>query len=135
MTYGTRPYGDSGFGFGTAQVPGMCPITPKYSGDTVTINATPKDGIGPYYVVFSKDGVIIDPSRLGGLDNPIINAPENTLIIRIYILDDEDIRISGGTIYFSVFISDSCPTGAKSCTDSSYCDRWNYIYWKLCRNQ
>lgn len=117
MTYGTIPYGGSGYGFGISQ--GACPLSPKYSEDTVTLEATPKDGIGPYYVEFSKDGNPIDPSRLGGLSNPIINAPEDTLITRIYTLDDEDIRTASlGTIDFSVFISDSCPTGAQTCTDT-----------------
>ncbi len=96
----------------------VCPISPKYEGNTVTLNATPKDGIGPYYVEFRKNGVIIDPSRLGG-SNPILSAPENIQITRVYTLDDEDIRTASlGTIDFSVYIEDSCPTGFKTCTDA-----------------
>jgi hypothetical protein len=72
---------------------------------------------GPYYVVFSKDGVIIDPSRLGGLDNPIFLAPENTLITRVYTLDDFDIASAlYGTIDFEVYMEDSCPTTPQTCT-------------------
>ncbi len=96
-----------------------CPITPKYSGDTITLQATPRDGIGPYYVEFSKDGLLIDPARLGGTNpgtSQIYNAPENTTITRTYTLTDEDVRNSPGTITFGVFISDSCPTTARTCT-------------------
>ncbi len=88
-----------------------CPGT-KYSGDTITLRATPRDGIGPYYVAFKKDGIIIDPSRLGAQPNPISDAPENIEITRTYTLNDEDVRNAlTGTIGFSVFIRDSCPTG------------------------
>lgn len=93
-----------------------CPIAPKYSGDTITLQATPRDGIGPYYVEFSKDGILADSARLGG-PNPIYNVVENTTITRTYVLTDEDVRNAlTGTIAFSVFISDSCPTEAKTCT-------------------
>ncbi len=88
-----------------------CPGT-KYSGDTITLKATPRDGIGPYYVAFKKNGIIIDPSRLGGQSNPITNATENLEITRTYTLNDEDVRNAlTGTIGFSVFIRGSCPTG------------------------
>ncbi len=88
-----------------------CPGT-KYSGDTIILRATPRDGIGPYYVAFKKDGIIIDPSRLGAQPNPITNAPENVEITRTYTLNDEDVRNAlTGTIGFSVFIKGSCPTG------------------------
>jgi hypothetical protein len=94
-----------------------CPIDSKYSGDTVTLEATPKDGIGPYYVEFSKDGDLIDPARLGGLDNPIYNALEDTTITREYSLTDEDVRNAlTGTITFGVFMSDSCPTTSQTCS-------------------
>lgn len=94
-----------------------CPSAPKYSGEDVTLKATPRNGIGPYYVVFRKDGADIDSLRLGG-DNPIIDAPENVDIIRVYTLDDTDIRTaSTGAINFSVHIEDKCPTGPQSCTE------------------
>ena len=95
-----------------------CPIIPKYSGDMITLNATPKDGIGPYYVVFKKGIGIINPLRLGSLSNPVTGVPENTLITRVYTLDDEDIRTSTGIISFSVYMEDSCPTGAQTCTET-----------------
>ncbi len=88
-----------------------CPGT-KYSGDTITLKATPRDGIGPYYVAFKKDGIIIDSSRLGAQPNPILNATEDVEITRTYTLNDEDVRNAlTGTIGFSVFIRGSCPTG------------------------
>ncbi len=96
-----------------------CPVSPKYSGSTVTLRATPRDGIGPYTVEFRKGGVdIIPSSRLESLSNPILNAPENNDITRVYTLDDVDIASSPGTIDFSVYITDSCPTGAKTCTET-----------------
>ncbi len=96
-----------------------CPMNPKYSGDTVTLNATPKDGIGPYYVVFKKGIYIIDPSRLESLPNPVTGVAENTLITRVFTLDDVDVAsATGGTIDFSVYIEDSCPTGPMTCTQT-----------------
>lgn len=96
-----------------------CPTSPKYEGDAITLQATPKDGTGPYYVIFRKNGVTIGPSRLGGLPNPIINAPEDTQITRIYTLDNEDIRTAlTGTIDFSIYMEDSCPTGVKTCNET-----------------
>ena len=92
-----------------------CPITPKYSGDTITLEATPTGGIGPYYVEFNKDGNI-NPEISGGA-NPIYNVPENTTITRTYALTDENVRNAlTGTMTFSVFMSDSCPTTAQTCT-------------------
>lgn len=101
---------------GAPEPPTGCPGALKYSGNTVTLKATPRNGIGPYDVVFRKNGAEILQSRLGGLTNPITNAPEDVQITRVYTLDDVDIAsATGGTIDFSVFISDKCPTGAKSC--------------------
>lgn len=96
-----------------------CPTSPRYSGDNITLKSTPRDGAGPYYVEFRKNGVLINPSRLGGLDNPILNAPENVQITRVYSLNDLDVSsASGGTIDFSVYITDSCPTGPMSCSET-----------------
>lgn len=120
MTFGTTPYGSSAFGAGVNPGVGICPTTPKFSGDTITLKATPKDGIGPYYVEFKKNNITISSSRLGGLSNPIINVPENIQITRVYTLDDADIAGAlTGTIQFSVYISDLCPTGPLICEE--YC--------------
>lgn len=109
------------YAFQSIASPSACPITPKYSGDTVTLKATPKDGIGPYYVEFQKNGVLIDPSRLGGTNpgtSQLYDVLENVSITREYTLDDLDVSTSGGTIDFSVYMSDSCPTIAQTCTDT-----------------
>lgn len=118
LTYGSSPYGSSAFG-GTAALV-TCPVDTKYEGDIITLKATPKDGTGPYYVVFRKNGVDIPSSRLGGLSNPITSAPEDIQVTRVYTLDNEDIRTAlTGTINFSVYIEDSCPAplGPKTCSD------------------
>ena len=95
--------------------PVPCPSLPRYKDNTVTLQATPRDGIGPYYVEFIKDGIMINPSRLDGT-NPITSAPEDTTITRHYILDNDDILSAvSGTMDFEVFMSDSCPTEAKTC--------------------
>ena len=116
--YGSAAFGSYEYGSYETSL-ASCPSTPKYSGDTVTLQATPNDGTGPYYVVFKKGGTNIDPSRLEGLDNPILDATEGVLITRIYTLNDLDISSAlTGTIIFSVYIEDSCPTGPLSCTDA-----------------
>ena len=116
--YGSGPLGAYGFG-GQSISLATCPTVPKYSGDIITLKATPRDGIGPYYVEFGKDGSAIPSPRLGGLDNPILNAPENIDVTRIYTLNDADIAGAiGGTINFSVYIRDSCPTTPQTCTES-----------------
>jgi len=121
MTYGSVPYGSAPTGGTVAELAPTCPTVPKFSGDDVTLQATPRDGIGPYYVEFRKDDVAIDPSRLGGLDNPILSAPEDIQITRVYTLNDADIAGAvGGFIKFTVFISDSCPTGGLICTEDCF---------------
>lgn len=100
---------------GAPQAPVSCPSI-KYSGDTVTLQATPTNGIGPYIVTFKKDGITISTSRLAGLSNPITSAPEDVQITRVYTLDDLDISSAlTGNIEFSVEISDLCPTGHNTC--------------------
>ena len=116
--YGSSPFGSSEFG-GYSKSLATCPTTPKYSGDTVTLKATPTGGVEPYVVTFKKDGSTISTSRLGGLSNPTTGAVEDTQITRVYTLDDLDISsASTGTINFSVYIEDSCPTGPMSCTET-----------------
>jgi len=116
--YGSGSFGSYEFGSYTTAL-ASCPSTPKYSGDTVTLKATPTGGVEPYVVTFKKDGSTISTSRLGGLSNPTTGAVEDTQITRVYTLDDLDISsASTGTINFSVYIEDSCPTGPMSCTET-----------------
>jgi hypothetical protein len=120
--YGSGPLGSYGFG-GESKSSAMCPTTPKYSGDTVTLEATPRDGIAPYIVEFRINGDRIDPSRLTGETNPITGVTENTLITRTYTLDDLDISSAlTGTIEFSVQVSDGCPIEPMTCTESCTID-------------
>lgn len=103
---------------GAPEAPGGCPSI-KYSGDTVTLQATPANAIGPYIVTFKKDGITIITSRLGGLSNPITSAPEDVQITRVYTLNDLDISSAlTGEIEFSVEISDSCPIIPQTCTST-----------------
>ena len=106
---------------GAPQAPGGCPSGPKYSGGSVILRATPRDGIGPYLVEFYKDEVPIPFGRLTSplviTDNPTTKSiVENTLVGGTYILDDIDVANAvGGRINFSVYIEDSCPTGSMNC--------------------
>lgn len=92
-----------------------CPTTRKYSGDTISMQATPRDGVGPYSVTFRKDNIPITGCSY-------INVIENTTVICNYLLTDDDARsATTGMIDFSVFITDSCPypIGPSSCEE--YC--------------
>ena len=77
--YGSGSIGSYAFG-GESKSSATCPTVPKYSGDTITLESTPRDGTGPYYVEFRINGDIIDASRLGE-DNPITSASEDTPIV------------------------------------------------------
>ena len=118
--YGSGTFGGPAFG-GQALSP-SCPIAPKYSGDSVTLQATPNGGTGPYSIVFKKgtDPILFSrlTSPIGITSNPTTKTiVEDTIVGGAYILDDEDVRTSDGTISFSVHIEDSCPTGAQTCTE------------------
>ncbi len=116
--YGSGSFGASGFG-GQSTSLATCPMVTKYSGDTLTLQTTPKDGIGPYYVQFRMNGTVIPENDPLGRPYTIPSATENVTLIRTYILNDADIAGAlTGTINFSVYIEDSCPTGHKTCTES-----------------
>lgn len=120
--YGSGSFGSYGFG-GESRSSTTCPTVPKYSGDTVTLEATPRDGTGPYYVEFRINGDTIGTSRLTGGTNPISGALEDIPVVRTYTLDDLDISSAlTGTIEFSVFISDSCPIEPMTCAESCIID-------------
>lgn len=95
---------------GTEELSGAptCPSILKYSGDIIHLQATPKDGIGPYYVEFRKNN-----SPISSLSNVI----ENTIVTYNHLLTDLDISSATlGKIDFSVYIEDSCPTVHQTCT-------------------
>lgn len=74
-----------------------CTVTTKNVGDTVTLAAAPSGGTAPYAVSFRKNGVQI------GTASPTT-----------YVIQAAD---AGTSITFSVTTTDSCPTGAKTCTE------------------
>lgn len=116
--YGSESFGSSGFG-GQSISLATCPTVPKYSGDTLTLQATPRDGIGPYHVEFRMNGPAIPGNDPLGNPYTIPSAIENVTIIRTYILSDADIAGAlTGTINFSIYIEDSCPTTHQTCTES-----------------
>ncbi len=53
-----------------------CPGT-KYSGDTITLRATPRDGIGPYHVEFRMNEIAISGNDPLGYPYTIPSAIEN----------------------------------------------------------
>jgi hypothetical protein len=117
MTYGTMPYGSASYGATSEWIP-VCPTFPKYSGDTITIQATPKDGVAPYHVEFRKGVGTIPGNDPLGRPYTVDGATEDVTLTRTYVLTDADIASAvGGQIQFSVYIYDSCPTGALSCTE------------------
>ena len=98
---------------GLEESPG-CPTSPKYEGDTIHLSATPRDGIGPYIIIFEKNN-----SPILSLSNVI----ENTEVTYDYQLTNEDIRTASfGTINFSVYMEDSCPTTHQTCIQSCTID-------------
>lgn len=103
-----------------------CTTTTKYSGDTVTMNATPIQGVAPYTIQFRKSPVqsmindwtgateVISDSRIPGGNN-ISGVSEGTTITRIYTLDNADLEgattksgDTGPSIIFATEIIDSC---------------------------
>lgn len=95
-----------------------CPESLRYEGNTITLQATPRDGTSPYYVEFRKNGVAIPGNDPLGRSYTIPSATEDVQLTRTYVLTNEDIRTaSTGTIDFEAFMSDSCPAplGPKTC--------------------
>jgi hypothetical protein len=116
--YGSGPFGSYGFGGQPISLV-ACPTTTKYSGDTLILQATPKDGTGPYYVEFMIDGMAILGDDPLGRPYTIPSAVENETIIRIYTISDADIAgASEGVISVSVYVQDSCPIEPMTCTES-----------------
>lgn len=104
-----------------------CTVGIKYSGDDVTLKATPIQGVAPYTIEFrisppqsmigDETGAtdVIPSARLGGFSNPTYNVTEGTDITRVYTLDNTDIEGAtskipgeGPSIIFAVEIIDSC---------------------------
>lgn len=116
---------------------GVCPASIKYSGDDVTLKATPIQGVAPYIIEFrisppqnmigDETGAtdIIPSVRLGGFSNPTYNITEGTELTRIYILGNIDLEgattksgDTGPSIIFAAEMIDSC-SPPQSCI--KYC--------------
>ena len=116
---------------------GICPADIKYSGDTVTLKATPIQGVAPYTVEFrisppqnmmdNETGAtdVVSSARLEDLSNPTYNVTEGTAITRTYTLDNVDLEGAtskipgeGPSIIFAAEMIDSC-SPPQSCI--KYC--------------
>lgn len=82
-----------------------CTKTTGVVGETITLKASGSAGTAPYIIVFKKDGVEL--TRFTGV-------PVGTEKTYAYTLVAADV----GTRAFSAEISDSCPGGAKTCSES-----------------
>lgn len=81
-----------------------CPQTSKYVGQTITLTSTPSGGTPNYNIEFRRNGVAIPNATFTGVTTATIN----------YTL----IAADSPSVTISVYITDSCPTGAKSNTDN-----------------
>lgn len=129
---------------GAPEPPTGCTSTVKYEGNTIALQATPRNGTGPYYVRFwrkSASGpytelgtvrtvvedtattyniVLTDSDIVGAVGDSTAGAP--TIGAGGYITDPEDSSapFTAGKIRVAVTMYDSCPTTPKTCI--SYCD-------------
>jgi hypothetical protein len=109
-----------------------CPPGTKGEGDTVVLNCSPTGGTGPYTVTYYKKvGPAAETTFLaahtvpeGGPDPSAVGSRTDTIM-------DVDIAgatgdpaatpaLANATIRYRMSITDSCPTGALTCTE--YCD-------------
>jgi len=86
--------------------PATCP-TGKMVGQQITLTSTPTGGTAPYSVEFRRNGVAIS----GGTFTGVPEGSPRTLNYTLLAADSPSMTIS-------VYITDSCPTGAKNNTDS-----------------
>jgi len=82
-----------------------CSASSKLVGNIVTVGSTPSGGTPLYTVAFQKNGV---PFKT------FPGVPEATNVSTTYTLISTDV----GSQVFSVVITDSCATGAKTTTES-----------------
>lgn len=84
-----------------------CPGT-KYVGESVRLTSTPSGGTSPYNIEFRRNGTAIPGGTFTGVTTATINYP----------LVDAD----SPSVTISVYITDSCPSGAKNNTDQCVID-------------
>jgi len=85
---------------------GTCPTTAKYVGQLITLTSTPTGGMANYTVTFRRNGVDLPGGSFTGV-------PEGTAKSMSYTL----VAADSPSVNISVYITDSCPTGALSNTD------------------
>lgn len=132
--------------YGAPQQPIGCGST-KYSGNTINLQATPNDGVGPYVVRFWKKagGTGGTYSLVGSTHSPVT---EGNAVTESFVLNDFDVSSATGDttagaptsdnvgiiiepfgggaslapakIRVATTVADSCPIGPKICI--SYCD-------------
>ncbi len=85
--------------------PATCPGA-KYVGQEITLDSTPTGGTAPYSIEFRRNGTALPSGSFTGV-------PEGSLRTMKYTL------VAGDTpsVTISVYITDSCPSGAKTNTD------------------
>lgn len=95
-----------------------CTRTTYSSGDTITMKANPDGGIGPYTVTFYYDKGAGDV-QVGSTQSGVTEATTATQTLSITDGIAAGASYSGvGTIQLKVAISDSCPTGARTCAET-----------------
>ena len=133
---------------GAPELPSACPTGPKYSGDTINLQASPSGAVGPYHVRFWRmpaPGGSMSYGEIGTVstisegsststsftlyDTDLVAAsgkldagfPDTDALGNIISLpDDSSSPLGVGKIRVATTVYDSCPTGAKSCI--STCD-------------
>jgi hypothetical protein len=80
-----------------------CPQTSKYVGQAITLTSTPTGGTSPYNIEFRRNGVAMPGGTFTGVTTATIN----------YTL----VAADSPSVPISVYITDSCPSGAKNNTD------------------
>ena len=124
-----------------------CPTSPRYSGDSINLQASPSGAIGPYYVRFWRMPDVTYSMTYGEIGT-VRTVSEGSSTSTSFTLFDADLvaasgnttagipttgptgaiidpyggtaQLTAGKIRVATTVYDSCPTGAQSCI--SYCD-------------
>ena len=96
-----------------AMSPATCP-TGKMVGQQITLTSTPTGGTAPYSVEFRRGALPGTPLPNGTFTGVAEGSPR-TMNYTLVAADSPSMTIS-------VYITDSCPTGAKNNTDSCVLD-------------
>ena len=130
---------------GAPELPGGCPESPKYSGNTINLQASPNGGTFPYIVKFWRKSApgpytqvgitkfplsegaavtesiaLTDPDIVGAIGDPLASFPTTDITGAITDLEVGTDPLDVGKIRVATTVYDSCPTGANTCI--STCD-------------